>query len=56
MGCVVTKATTGAKTDLPLKDAPKRAIQDQAVTRPREALENVAGVQDGGDDFESCVP
>jgi iron complex outermembrane receptor protein len=61
-GYVVTNATTGTKTDVPLKETPvsvavvpKQVIEDQAITRLQEALENVSGVQNSSNDFEGYV-
>lgn len=58
-GYVVHNATTGTKTDVPLRETPvsvqvvpKQVMQDQETTSVAEALENVPGVRSDNNELE----
>ncbi|MEH2182994.1 TonB-dependent siderophore receptor [Nostoc sp.] len=61
-GYNVPNATTATKTDTPIRDIPasiqvipRQVLEDQRVTRVREAVQNVSGVTPGGNGSQSTV-
>ncbi|MEH1836734.1 MAG: TonB-dependent siderophore receptor [Nostoc sp.] len=61
-GYKVPNATTATKTDTPIRDIPasiqvipRQVLEDQRVTRPREAVQNVSGVTPSGSGSQSTV-
>ncbi|WP_138503581.1 TonB-dependent siderophore receptor [Nostoc sp. PA-18-2419] len=61
-GYKVPNATTATKTDTPIRDIPasiqvipRQVLQDQRITRPREAVQNVSGVTPGGNGSQTAT-
>ncbi|MEH2286527.1 TonB-dependent siderophore receptor [Nostoc sp.] len=61
-GYKVPNATTATKTDIPIRDIPqsiqvipRQVLEDQRITQPREAVQNVSGVTPGGFGSQSAI-